>query len=791
MKLVVIEGPGKRATIKKYLGDDYEVFATKGHVRDLPVHGFGVDLNNGFIPKYEIMNDKKEVISSLKNIAGKAEQILLATDPDREGEAISWHVANVLGINENENVRIEFNEISKNAVQQAIMKPRKIDKNLVDAQQARRVLDRIVGYQLSPILCKRIQPKLSAGRVQSVTLKLVVDREREIINFKPEEWWSINATLSKIGQTNRPFNASFYGKNGKKAKITNAEQKDAFLREIAGQEWIVKGIKKSVTKSNAPAPYITSSMQQDALNKLGMTLKRTTMAAQSLYEGVELAGKGKTALITYIRTDSVRVSPEAQKMAKDYILSKFGAQFYPATPNVFKSKKSAQDAHEAIRPIYIDITPESVKDSLSTDNYKLYKLIYERFLASQMSPATYNSVSLDIGVKDYLFRATGRTPIFAGYTVLYQEYVSKDKDNEDDNQTHIPELVEGEILENLGIKTEQKFTKPPARYTEASLVKAMEEKGIGRPATYTPTITVLFNRQYTENEGKYIKPTELGFAVTDLLVEHFPEIMNITFTADMEEDLDEIADGKKEWDKVIAEFYDGFKKEMDKAHIALKTLVETTDEVCDKCGGQMVIRMGKYGKFMACSNYPKCKNVKNLADENNEEAGVEQEFVDEVCPECNSKLVIKNSKYGKFLACSNYPDCTFKKNLNENNKIVETDIVCDKCGHKMIERVGKYGKFLACSNYPNCKNIQSISKKVATCPNCGKDIVEKYNKNGDKFFGCSGYPNCTVIFKDAPTGDKCEKCGNAILRKEANSYIKEYCSNSKCDFSKIIKLSEE
>ena len=789
MKLVVIEGPGKRATIKKYLGNEYEIFATKGHVRDLPVHGFGVDLNNDFAPKYEIMPDKKDVVKSLKEVASKADSILLATDPDREGEAISWHVANVLGLNTQDNIRIEFNEISQHAVQNAIKHPRVIDENLVNAQQARRVLDRIVGYKLSPILCRKIQPKLSAGRVQSVTLKLVVDREREIQNFKPEEWWAITASLAKIGLADKPFNASLINKDGKKFKITNAQQKDAFLADIAGQQWSVENIKKSVTKSHPPAPYITSSMQQDALNKLGMTLKRTTAAAQNLYEGVELAGHGKTALITYIRTDSVRVSPDAQKMAKDYIIKKFGEKFYPETPNVYKSKKSAQDAHEAIRPIYIDITPESVKDSLTADNYKLYKLIYERFLASQMSSATYNSVSLDVNVKNYTFRATGRTPIFAGYTVIYQEYVAKDKDNEDENQAHIPELTQGEVLDLVGLKADQKFTKPPARFTEASLVKAMEERGIGRPATYTPTITVLFNRKYVENEGKSIKPTELGCSVTDLLVTYFPEIMDVTFTANMESNLDEIADGKKEWTNVVAEFYDDFKKEMDNAYDALKTFVEESDEICDKCGGKMVVRMGKFGKFLACSNYPNCKNIKNIPNENNEIETTSEE-TDEICPECGNKLVIRAGKFGKFLACSNYPNCTFKKNLADNPEIIETDVVCEKCGHKMVERKGKFGKFLACSNYPNCKNIIPLNKKVGTCPLCGKDIVEKVNKKGETFYGCSNYPNCKMIFKDTPTDKTCPNCGNVILRKEYKTQTKEYCSNPKCNYQNIIKKEE-
>ena len=786
MKLVVIEGPGKRETIKKYLGSDYEVFATKGHVRDLPVKGFGIDFNNAFEPKYEILADKKEVIQTLKQVASRADKVLLATDPDREGEAISWHVANVLGLNPNDNIRIEFNEISKNAVNSAINKPRVIDTNLVNAQQARRVLDRIVGYKLSPILCRKIQPKLSAGRVQSVTLKLVVDREREILNFKPEEWWAITANLAKQGEGDKKFTATLLNKDGKKFKVTSAQEKDEFLNDIANQTWKVGNIKKSVTKSHPPAPYITSTMQQDALNKLGMSLKRTTLAAQNLYEGVDIAGKGKTALITYIRTDSVRVSPEAQNAARAYIVQKYGDKYCPATPNLFKSKKSAQDAHEAIRPIYIDIRPEDVKDSLSGDNFKLYKLIYERFLASQMSDATYNSVSLDIDVKNYTFRATGRTPIFAGYTILYQEYVAKDKD-EEETQSAIPPLTDGELLDLMGLKTEQKFTKPPARFTEASLVKAMEERGIGRPATYTPTITVLFNRKYIENEGRYMKPTELGCSCTDLLVEYFPEIMDVAFTANMEDDLDEIACGNKEWRHVISDFYEGFKAEMSKANEALNTFVEDTDEVCEKCGNPMIIRQGKYGKFMACSNYPKCKNIKNLDSES--ETSVEE--TDEICPECNNKLVIKTGKFGKFLACSNYPECAYKKNLSENSPIVETDKVCEKCGHKMVERVGKYGKFLACSNYPNCKNVVSLSKSVGTCPNCGKDVVEKRNKKGEVFYGCSGYPACTFIFKDKPTGEQCPNCKSAILRKETKSYIHDYCSNSSCSYQKNISKKEE
>lgn len=793
MKLVVIEGPGKRATIKKYLGEDYEVFATKGHVRDLPVHGFGVDINNNFSPEYEILPDKKDVVKSLESIASRADQILLATDPDREGEAISWHVAHVLKLNPQDNIRIEFNEISKNAVQKAIKQPRALDLRLVDAQQTRRILDRIVGYKLSPILCRRIQPKLSAGRVQSVTLKLVVEREREIINFKPEEWWAVNATLSKLGDKTKSFKATLLNKNSKKFKIATEQEKDAFLLDIADQPWSIANIKKSVTKSHPPAPYITSSMQQDALNKMGMSLKRTTQSAQNLYEGVELPGKGKTALITYIRTDSVRVSPEAQQMAKDYILSKYGEKYYPETPNIYKSKKSAQDAHEAIRPIYIDITPESVKGHIPEDNYKLYKLIYERFLASQMSSATYNSVSVDVAVKDYTFRATGRTPVFDGYTRLYQEYVPKDKEKDESAQAHIPELVEGEVVDLIGLKTEQKFTKPPARYTEASLVKAMEEKGIGRPATYTPTISVLFNRKYVENEGKSIRPTELGFAVTDLLVEHFPDVMNIGFTADMESDLDEIADGEKDWHQVLDIFYQGFKKQMDQALASLHSAVEPTDEICDKCGGEMIIRTGRYGRFMCCSNYPKCKNIKDIRGEG--DGGAPAEVTGEVCPECGANLVVRKSKFGKFISCSNYPTCTYKRNVDGSTSAKETDIVCEKCGHKMVERNGKYGKFLACSNYPECKNIKNLDESGAivadkndalqeggACPKCGSPLVIKTGRYG-KFLACSNYPNCDFIKNNRQTAtpketeEVCEKCGSKMVERMGRYGKFLSCSN--------------
>lgn len=689
-KLVVIEGVGKRETIQKYLGAGYEVFATKGHVRDLPPKTLAIDTANNFEPKYEIMADKKTIVKSLKEKAQKSEQIFLATDPDREGEAISWHIAYILNLNPSQNVRIEFNEISKNAITKAIENPRAIDIDLVNAQQARRVLDRLVGYTLSPIISKKLQPKLSAGRVQSVTLQLVVDREREIQNFKPEEYWNITANLSKQKEEST-FNASLFEKDGKKTKISSEQEKDEVLQGVENVDWKVLSLKKSITKSNPPAPYITSSMQQDALNKLGMNLKQTSLAAQNLYEGITIKGEGKTALITYIRTDSVRVSPQMQEVAKNFIMQKYGKDYVPAKPNIFKTKQSAQDAHEAIRPIHLEITPEQIKDQVDSNIYRLYKLIYERFLASQMTPATYNSVSMEIQANAYKFKATGRTPVFQGYTVLYQEYSAKDK--EDEEQKLLPDVVEGEILDFHGIKADQKFTKPPARYTEASLVKTMEEKGIGRPATYVPTITTLNSREYTEFEKKQIKPTELGFAVCDALKQLSPQVMDITFTANMEESLDKIADGSEDWHKVIGAFYEGFIDEITKnkgdINVVLPPKEPNPPVMCDKCGAKMFIRTGKYGEFLSCSNYPQCKNIKSI------------EKVVAICPKCGKNILQKTSHTGKiFFGCKGYPDCDF---VSWDQPINEK---CPKCGDILLKKGGRVYCHSKCGFYEFRKQKQ-------------------------------------------------------------------------------------
>ena len=681
MKLVIIEGPGKRETLKKYLGEGYDVVATKGHVRDLPEKSLGVDVSKNFEPQYEIMPGKEAIIKELKSKAAKSDCVLLATDPDREGEAISWHIQHILNIPESEPCRIEFNEISKSVVNKAVQNPRKINMDLVHAQQGRRVLDRLVGYKVSPIICKKIKPNLSAGRVQSVALKLIVDREKEIVNFKPQEYWPICAFLEKDGTK---FKASLATKLGKKFVPDNAEQAENVVKYLAEQQFFVEEIKRSVTKSTPPPPFITSTMQQDALNKIGMSISQTTKSAQALYEGVELGSEGKTALITYIRTDSTRVSPEAQAKAKDYIVSHYGEDYAPKSYNVFKAKKNAQDAHEAIRPISLDRTPESVKSFMSADNYKLYKLIYERFVASQMTPATYDSQSVGISAGALGFKATGRTPIFAGWTRAYKVF---EEQEDDSGESKLPKLNEKDKLNVEKITKEQKFTKPPVRFTEASLIKTMEEKGIGRPATYAPTVMTLLNRTYMVKDGKYLKPSELGTTVTEFLEKYFSDIMNVSFTAEMEDGLDRIADGEESWQNVISKFYAGFEQEVIFAYRESKRMAvapEVSDVVCSKCGAKMVVREGKYAKFLACPNYPKCKNIVSL---NQPKPPVCK------CPQCGKDVVERRTHGGKiFYGCVGYPECKFA------SWDKPTDIACPKCKSFLTVKESKTMNYYKCSN---------------------------------------------------------------------------------------------
>ena len=764
MDLIIVESPSKAKTIAKYLKGKYRVDASGGHVRDLPEKRLGVDIDKNFEPSYVINPDKKQVIKRLSEEAAKAENVYLATDPDREGEAISWHLKNVLKLKDGKN-RIEFNEISPAAVTNALKNPREIDYNLVDAQQARRVLDRLVGYKLSPLLCKRIHSGLSAGRVQSVALRLIVDREREIQAFVPEEYWNLTAELQDKPKAYAPFKALLSEKAGKKYKPKNAEENEAVRAELDGKPYIVSEIKKSVAKSHAPAPFTTSTLQQDASNKFGMTSPEVMLVAQHLYEGMDTEKEGHIALVTYIRTDSVRVSAEAQAKARDYIAERFGKEYIPEKPNFYKSKKDAQDAHECIRPIDMNRTPESLKGVLDKKHYNVYKLIYERFMASQMSEAVYNSVQMKIKNGDYGFKASGRTLKFAGFTAVYQD-IKKDKEDEEGvNAKLLPDLKEGDELDLIKLTSEQKFTKPPQRYTDASLVKAMEDKGIGRPSTYASIISVLTKRKYVTKDGKYMVPTEVAFQITDLLMKYFTDIMDVGFTAKMEDKLDNIEEGGTDWRKIIADFYPPF---AEKLVFAANDGDEMTDILCEKCGHPMIRKSGRYGKFLACSNYPACSNIKS--------EGMEVSATK--CPKCGANMVVKSGKYGKFLACPNYPECNailpFDSEVSKEK--------CPKCGELMIYRNGRYGKYLSC---PKCGTNQPISETAGVCPVCGAPTRRLKSKAGKIFYSCSKYPSCKFMSWDMPTGEKCPKCGKYLVKK--GKQIK--CSS--CNYAIDVPEKEE
>jgi DNA topoisomerase-1 len=640
-KLIIVESPAKANTIKKFLGGSTKVVASMGHIRDLPKSKLGVD-EKTFEPQYINIRGKGDLIKSLKKAAKAAKKVFLATDPDREGEAIAWHLAHILDIPEDAQNRVTFNEITKPAVQKAIKEPRTIDKNLVDAQQARRVLDRIVGYKMSPVLWKKVRRGLSAGRVQSVAVKLIVDRENEIEKFIPEEYWNIYANLLDK-ESKKKFVAKFYGKKGKKLDLHKQEEVDEILKAIENAKFIVEEVKKGERKRTPAPPFTTSTMQQEASRKLGFTLKKTMSVAQGLYEGVKIPERGTVGLITYMRTDSTRISEEARKVAKQEIVKQYGEEYYEN--RYYKTKADSQDAHEAIRPTYIDVNPEDIKESLNKDQYKLYKLIYNRFLASQMAPAVFNTISATIDANNYTFKANGQSIRFKGFMALYVEGV--DVESKEDN-SNVPDLKEKQEVKKESIEGKQSFTEPPPRYTEASLVKALEEKGIGRPSTYSPTITTILDRRYIEKEKKQLYPTELGKAVNKLLIENFSDVVNEEFTIKIENEFDEIAEGKEEWKKMIEEFYGPFIKEVEEVeknleHVELEE--EVTDIPCEKCGRMMVVKYGRYGKFLACPGYPECKNAKPYVV-----------TIEEPCPKCGGKVQIRKTKKRRnYYICENNP----------------------------------------------------------------------------------------------------------------------------------------
>ena len=689
--LVIVESPAKAKTIGRFLGSKYKVIASNGHVRDLPKSQLGVDVEHAFEPKYITLRGRGDVLERIKKEAKEADKILLATDPDREGEAISWHLAQILKLDPKSKCRIEFNEITAATVKGAIKKPRAINMDLVDAQQARRVLDRIVGYRISPILWIKIRKGLSAGRVQSVATRIVCDREDEINAFIPEEYWTLTAKL-KAG-SKKTFDVRFFGADGNKIDLKTEEQTNAIIARIGDAPFTATEVKKSEKHKHAAPPFTTSSMQQDASRKLSFTTKRTMMVAQQLYEGVEIGKKGATGLITYIRTDSVRVADEAQQAARAYIGETYGSAFVPRTPNVYRGRRNAQDAHEAIRPTDVNNDPKTLKAFLSSDQYKLYKLIYDRFLASQMSDAILEQTSVTFDVNSVQFKATGSYTQFAGFAAVYTE----GKDLEDEDVVQLPPIAEGEQFRKESLDPQQRFTQAPSRYTEATLVKTLEEKGIGRPSTYAPTISTVVERGYIMREKKSLVPTDLGFAVTGLMKQSFPDIVNIAFTANMEEELDSVEDGSEKWQQVVGKFYGPFSKTVEEASEKVEKIKipdEVSDVPCDKCGAMMVYKMGKFGKFLACPNFPTCRNTKSII-----------ETVEGVtCPKCGAAIIKRHGRKKVFYGCERYPDCDF----------VSWDLPvktrCPKCGGMMVQKRGQNGTYIMCMD-PNCKAILRKSKK--------------------------------------------------------------------------------
>lgn len=683
-KLVIVESPAKAKTIKKYLGPGYEVVASMGHVRDLQENRLSVDIKHDFKPKYEIIKGKEKLVQELKTAAGKSDSVLLATDPDREGEAISWHLANILDLDTALQNRVTFNEITKTGITNGMEHPRTIDLDLVNAQQARRILDRLVGYKLSPFLSQKIRRGLSAGRVQSVAVRLVVDREEEIRAFVPEEYWSIDAKLIPQG-SRKVFAAAFYGDADGKIKITNQQQADEILQKLEDAEFKVAKVKKGSRKKSPAPPFITSTLQQEASRKLGFQARRTMKAAQELYEGVEIEGMGAIGLITYMRTDSLRISEDAIHDATAYIEERWGKKYLPDTPRHFKTKANAQDGHEAIRPSTPSLTPDRVKDSLSNDQYKLYKLIWERFIACQMANCLQSTTQADITAAEYLFKASGYTVTFDGFTVLYEE----GKDEEAEATGALPVLSAEMPLKKKELGGNQHFTQPPPRYTEASLIKALEENGIGRPSTYAATISTITGREYVVRDGKALRPTELGEVTTKLIRERFPKIVNVKFTAQVEKDLDSVQNGQTDWVQTLHDFYGDFEKTLKKAKeemegVKIQLKEDQTDVICEKCGRNMVVKVGRYGKFLACPGYPECKNVKKLVIENGAE-----------CPKCGGRVVVKKTKKGRvFYGCNEYPKCDF---VSWDEPVQEK---CPKCGKTLLRKKGKNPKLYCIT--PDC-----------------------------------------------------------------------------------------
>ncbi|MFZ3341566.1 MAG: type I DNA topoisomerase [Terriglobales bacterium] len=822
--LVIVESPAKAKTIQKYLGKDFTVDASFGHVKDLPKSSLGVDVEDSFETEYVVIPGKEKVLAKLKKLALSADKIYLAPDPDREGEAIAAHLADELAGDGKKTKkaktaktakktakkkedpddspriqRVTFNEITQRAVKAAFEHPRDIDQNLVDAQQARRVLDRLVGYQVSPLLWDKVRRGLSAGRVQTVALRLIVDREREIKAFEKKEYWTIDANLA----ASKPptFDARFVGKGEEKVEVTNGEDAEKIRLALEKADWLVRSVEKKERRRNATPPFTTSKLQQDASRKLRFSVKRAMMIAQRLYEGVELGEEGLVGLITYMRTDSTRVAPEAITEVREYIGNEYGTQYLPGSPNTYKEKKDAQGAHEAIRPTSATRHPDQVKQYLQEDEFKVYKLIWQRFVASQMNPAVFDQTTVDIDAKSaneiFWFRVTGSVMKFDGFLKVYEE--SKDsKDEEDEELKHkLPALDAGQTLTLKALKPEQHFTEPPPRYNEASLVKELEERGIGRPSTYATILSTIQERQYAQKVGGKFTPTEIGLVVTDLLVENFKDIFDFQYTARLEEELDEIEEGKEKWKDALADFYKKFAKDLKYAekHMEnIKRMEKPTDEKCERCGAPLVIKWGKHGSFYACSTYDKedpnsCtftkENPINLPDLDS--ADMQETAQEEYCENCGRVMVLKRGRFGQFMACTGYPDCKTTRRLDQGKRVpdIPLDEKCPDCGRNLIIRHGRYGEFTSCSGYPDCKYVKQNFIGVK-CPLCGEgELVEKRARKGNTFYGCSKYPKCKFTSAAKPIAEKCPSCGHDYLverlRKDGTVIA---CPNKECDYER-------
>ncbi|MGA2774019.1 MAG: type I DNA topoisomerase [Bryobacteraceae bacterium] len=791
--LVIVESPAKAKTINKYLGREYVVKASLGHIKDLPKRDLAVDVDHGFEPRYEVIEGKKKLISDLKQAARKVQEVYLAADPDREGEAICYHLQEELGDRKSgpRFYRVMFNEITKKAVQKAFEKPGQVDINLVDAQQARRVLDRLVGYKISPLLWDKVRRGLSAGRVQTVALRLVVEREREIRAFLKKEYWTIDVDLA--GKKPPLLTARLIRQNDEAAEIGAKEAAGGIVAQLEGADYLVQSVGTREKKRNPVAPFITSTLQQESSRKLRFSVKRTMGLAQRLYEGVEIGKEGAVGLITYMRTDSTRVSDDAVSDARHYIAERYGQEFLPDSPNIYKSKKGAQDAHEAIRPTSMTFAPEVVEKYLAEDAMKLYRLVWNRFVACQMMPALYDQTTIDVAAKgksgaDYLFRATGSVLKFEGFLKAYQE--GKDQaDEEDEELRHrLPAVAEGERLRFRAIKPEQHFTEPPPRYNEATLVKRLEADGVGRPSTYASILSTIQEREYVGKEGGRFVPSELGMVVTDLLLESFDDIFDVTYTARMEEELDEIEEGKLDWRAAMAEFYERFDRDLKHAeeHMTdIKRMEKPTDLTCEKCGKPLVIKWGKHGSFIACTGYPECTYTRELTVDlpDVDGADLSEQADEEYCENCGRPMVLKKGRFGTFYACTGYPDCKTTKPIGGQQRKPDQplDEKCPQCGNHLALKTGRFGEFTACSNYPTCKYVKQKTIGVK-CPECSEgEITERRSRKGKTFYGCNRYPDCKFVAWAKPVGEKCPRCGSPyMVEKWLKAGPMWQCPNPEC-----------